>query len=130
MPQLVKGGKWVFGWVVISPKHEVMIPPEAYREYHFKAGDQLAFLQGSKRSGGFAVCRTELFEKHPILNIRVIAFGVMKQNGTFILPDTIHIDPSEKLLTGRGSYIGLSFLKTGPIIDEAMLHPELDVFSI
>ena len=33
MPQLAKGGKWVFGWVLVGPHGEVTIPPEAWDEY-------------------------------------------------------------------------------------------------
>jgi len=29
MPQLVKGGKWVFGWVIVGFQGELTIPPEA-----------------------------------------------------------------------------------------------------
>ncbi len=40
MPQLVKGGKWVFGWVVVRAGKKIAVPPEAYREYGFQAGDR------------------------------------------------------------------------------------------
>jgi len=29
MPQLAKGGKWVFGWVVLGQNYELSIPPAA-----------------------------------------------------------------------------------------------------
>jgi hypothetical protein len=51
MPQLVKGGKWVFGWVAVGLKGELMIPPEAWREYGFRIGDEVTFLPGSRSSG-------------------------------------------------------------------------------
>ena len=35
MQQLVKGGKWVFGWIIVSPGGEVQIPPNAFAEYGF-----------------------------------------------------------------------------------------------
>jgi hypothetical protein len=60
MPQLVKGGKWVFGWVIVGSGGEITIPPEAYREYGFRAGDEVVFLQGSRRSGGFGVGREKI----------------------------------------------------------------------
>ena len=59
MPQLVKGGKWVFGWVVIGPQREIPIPLEAYLEYGFQVGDEVVFLKGSRRSAGFSVGRAE-----------------------------------------------------------------------
>jgi len=53
MPQLVKGGKWVFGWTVVSSAGEVRIPPEAYAEYGFPSatgfqnGERLLVVRGS-----------------------------------------------------------------------------------
>jgi hypothetical protein len=51
MPQLVKGGKWVFGWVIVGRQREMQIPPEANAEYGFQTGDQVFLLPGSRRSG-------------------------------------------------------------------------------
>ena len=60
MPRLVKGGKWTYGWVVIGPEGEITIPPEAWREFGFQAGDEAVFIPGSRRSGGFAISTPEL----------------------------------------------------------------------
>jgi hypothetical protein len=46
MPQLVKGGKWVFGWCVVGPAGETQIPPEAYLEYGFQSGEKLVVIHG------------------------------------------------------------------------------------
>jgi hypothetical protein len=35
MPQLSKGGKWVFGWAIVGPDRNVLIPTQAYQEYGF-----------------------------------------------------------------------------------------------
>ena len=55
MPQLVKGGKWVYGWVIVGLQGELTIPPEAWHEYGFRTGDEVTFLPGSRRSGGFGL---------------------------------------------------------------------------
>jgi hypothetical protein len=55
MPRLVKGGKWVYGWVVVGRQGEITIPPEAWREFGFQAGEEAVFVPGSRRSGGFAI---------------------------------------------------------------------------
>ncbi len=55
MPRLVKGGKWVYGWVVISTERKMLIPPEAWQEYGFQASSQVLLLRGSRRSGGFGI---------------------------------------------------------------------------
>ena len=48
MPRLVKGAKWTFGWVVVGPEREIVIPPEAWDEYGFQAGDEAIFTPGSR----------------------------------------------------------------------------------
>jgi hypothetical protein len=60
MPQLVKGGKWVFGWVIVGPRGELTIPPEAWDEYQFQVGDEVTFIPGSRRSGGFSLSHPRL----------------------------------------------------------------------
>ena len=55
MPRLVKGAKWTFGWVVVGPEREIVIPPEAWDEYGFPAGDEAIFTPGSLKSGGFGI---------------------------------------------------------------------------
>ena len=59
MPQMNKGGKWVFGWCVVGTNREIQIPPEAYAEYGFQSEELVIFLHGSRRSGGFSVGRLE-----------------------------------------------------------------------
>jgi hypothetical protein len=67
MPQLVKGGKWVFGWVIVGQRREIQIPPEACAEYGFQTGGRVLLLSGSRRSGGSALGGTRrlLKPKYP-----------------------------------------------------------------
>ena len=44
MPQITKGGKWVFGWVVVGQNRQIVIPPEAYAEYGFQPGEAVIFF--------------------------------------------------------------------------------------
>jgi hypothetical protein len=39
MPRVAKGGKWVYGWVVVGGERRVPIPTDAWQEYGFQAGD-------------------------------------------------------------------------------------------
>jgi hypothetical protein len=59
MSQLEKRGKWVFGWVIVRTGKEIRVPPEAYREYGFRVGDEIAFTLGSRSSGGFGIGRAD-----------------------------------------------------------------------
>jgi hypothetical protein len=36
MPRLARGGKWIYGWVIVGPGLALPIPPEAWRQYGFQ----------------------------------------------------------------------------------------------
>jgi hypothetical protein len=36
MPQMNKGGKWIFGWCLIESGGEIQIPPAAYMGAFFQ----------------------------------------------------------------------------------------------
>jgi hypothetical protein len=55
MPQLVKGGKYVFGWTALGKDRSIRIPDEAFEEYCFKAGERIMIILGSRSSGGFSI---------------------------------------------------------------------------
>jgi hypothetical protein len=132
MPRLVKGAKWTYGWVVIGPDSEIVIPPEAWREFGFQAGDEMVFTPGSRRSGGFAVSRPELMaevgEKMGGAELRELARGRF-EDGWVMVPPEVGVKPGDKLLTVRGSRYGLGFVAKGPIYEEAVKHPELECFG-
>jgi hypothetical protein len=130
MPQLVKGGKWIFGWVLIGPRGEIAIPPEAWEEYGFQTGDEVTFLPGSRRSGGFGLSTPRLLEQmgRP-LQTRVLARGHIAVTRQIVLPPTIGIRPGDRLLAVRGSGKALGFVAEGPIYEEALKHPSLEVFG-
>jgi hypothetical protein len=66
MPQLTKGGKWVFGWCVVGLDGEIQIPPEAYIEYGFQPDETVVITLGSRHSGGYwAFCSAGRFMKEP-----------------------------------------------------------------
>lgn len=127
MPQLAKGGKWVFGWVVVGPDKDMRIPPEAYTEYGFQPGETVFFMKGSRRSGGFGLGKSTVLSAAPILP-RKLAQGTVSVAGTVSLPPEVEIQPGERLLVVRGSGLALGFLQRGPIYEEALKHPELEIF--
>jgi hypothetical protein len=130
MPQLVKGGKWVFGWTVVGPAGEVRIPPEAYAEYGFQTGEPIVFLSGSQRSGGFAVARRERLAGSQVpLARRAIGEGTVVVSGRVTFPHGTGLQAGERLLVVRGSGLALGFVQRGPIYEKAMLHPDIEVFS-
>jgi hypothetical protein len=130
MPQLAKGGKWVFGWVLVGPHGEVTIPPEAWDEYGLQTGDEVTFLPCSRRSGGFGLSTPRLLEQMPgPLQTRILARGHIAENRQLKVPPALGIRPGDRLLAVRGSGRALSFVAQGPIYEEARKHPALEVFS-
>ena len=126
MPRLIKGGKWIYGWVVIGPEGEVTIPPEARREYGFRAEDEVLFLRGSQRSGGFSVSRPG--QMTIPLGEHLLGRDRIGEGGQVVVPPEVGVKPGDRLLTVRGSRYELGFVARGPIYEEALKHPELEVF--
>ncbi len=127
MPQLEKGGKWVFGWVVVRAGKKITVPPGAYREYGFQPGDEIVFTRGSRRSGGFGVGRADKFPA--LLRKRMLAQGRMGKRGQVVLPPEVEAQAGDRLVVVRGSGYALGFLAQGPIYEVALKHPELEVFA-
>ena len=133
MPRLVKGGKWAYGWVVVGPSREVAIPPDAWREFCFRAGEEAVFVTGSRRSGGFAVSTSALMaqvsERLGGATLAVLGRGRFEEDGWVRVPPEVGVKPGDRLLAVRGSRYGLGFVARGPIYEEALRHPELGCFG-
>jgi len=132
MSRLAKGAKWAFGWTVVGPEKEIIIPPEAWDEYGFQMGGEAVFTLGSRTSGGFGVSTSALVveagERMGGAGLRELGqsrFG----DGRVTLPPEVNAKPGDRLLTVRGSCYGLGFIAHGPIYEEALKHPELEVFD-
>ena len=132
MPRLVKGAKWTYGWVIVGLEREVAIPPEAWREFSFEAGDEAIFTPGSRRSGGFGVSTPGLMaearEKMDGAVLRELAHGRFS-DGRVTVPPEVSVKAGDWLLAVRGSRYGLGFIAQGPIYEEALKHLELEVFG-
>jgi hypothetical protein len=126
MPQLEKGGKWVFGCVVVQAGKKLAVPPEAYREYGFQAGEEIVFTRGSRRSGGFGIGRAATIP--PLPEKRVLMQGRMGKKGQVVLPPEVEMQVGDRLLAVRGSGFALRFLAQGPICEKALKHHGLAVF--
>jgi bifunctional DNA-binding transcriptional regulator/antitoxin component of YhaV-PrlF toxin-antitoxin module len=155
MPQLVKGGKYVFGWSRTADSGRIAIPPEALTEYGFKPGDEVVLLSGSKRSGGFGIAtagrlsRLRLSQvvrgpsdpsEHPLpeakttgSRMRRLCQTEIDRRGYISLPqetlEECRIKAGDLLLVVRGSHLALGFAARGPIVEEAAKHGELEVFD-
>lgn len=155
MPQLVKGGKYVYGWCNVGDTGSVAIPPEAMDEYGLKERDKVILMSGSRRSGGFAVTTPRLLSGSPLSAVlgrfprlrtfqmpeaRVIRAGggaycwtAIEEGGYITLPqETLweyEVVPGDRLLAVRGSGLALGFARKGPIVDQALTHAEIEIFE-
>ena len=57
MPQMNKGGKFIFGKSLIRTDGTLRIPPQAMKEYHIADEGKVYLFTGSKITGGFCVTR-------------------------------------------------------------------------
>jgi hypothetical protein len=131
MPRLVKGAKCTYGWVDVGREGEITIPPQAWREFGFRAGEVAIFTPGSRKSGGFAISvpalAMEAEERMGGAALRELGRGRF-DSGWVRMPPELGVQPGDRLLTVRGSCYGLGFVARGPIYEEALKHPELEVF--
>lgn len=122
MPRLVKGGTWVFGWVIVGQEREIRLPPDAWDEYGFHLRDEVLFTRGSRRSGGFGMGQKE---GSPILSPRW-GMGTRMHHGMASLPQALEVRTDERFLVVRSSGLALGFLQSGPIYAEAQRHPQIE----
>jgi hypothetical protein len=159
MPQLAKGGKYVYGWSLINVNRRIHIPDEAFNEYNFEMSEKVILMSGSKTSGGFIVIKPKAMgaskmgqqiidsvgylkkslsfttPRSEIIRsgTRLICWTILDKEKKFSLTDELvklsHLQTVRKLLVARGSGLGPAFIAGGRIYDEALKHEDLSVFS-
>jgi hypothetical protein len=154
MPQLSKGGKYIFGWVKIRPGGEVPVPEETIREYAIRSDEKGILISGSKASGGFVVARRSFLKQSTLSGIlsnnpelaqfrtkpgELIRYKgrlycwVNQNNGILKLPaeimGTFCIQPNDNLLVIRGSNLGFVCAESGPLVKKARPFPGIPVFE-
>jgi bifunctional DNA-binding transcriptional regulator/antitoxin component of YhaV-PrlF toxin-antitoxin module len=154
MPQLVKGGKHVFGWSKVGEEGSIVIPSEAFEEYRLITGENVILMSGSKTSGGFGLVKrvslresqlSILLDKCPQLaEFRIPEGTVVEYEGRVYCWVTMcderitvpvrtlsryGIKPGDHLLAARGSGLALGFIVRGPIVEEARRHAELETYE-
>lgn len=146
MPQLNKGGKYVFGWSTIGDDGVIRIPDQAIEEYGLSENDTVVLMSGSKRSGAFSVSSfplmkdsilSSLLKEHPELERMEIGEGeVVKFKNRYYCWTKIHggkwmklsektlgvysIKPGDRLLSIRGSNIAFDYAAKGPLFEKGL----------
>jgi len=155
MPQLVKGGKYVFGWTVLNNDLSIRIPDEAFDEYKFIETDKLIIISGSISSGGFSIITPDSIINLKLSNNIISLIGYKKEINSFTtdrleivkygkrliswtsldkknyfelsneLINLLNIKIGCRLLVGRGSGLGPAFIAKGTIYNEALKHKDI-----
>lgn len=69
MPQIGKGGKFIFGKSLVQEDFLIHFPPQAVEEYNIASEGKVYLFTGSKSTGGFCVTRKGLLSPSKIGNI-------------------------------------------------------------
>lgn len=69
MPQMSKGGKYIFGWSVIHKNGEMTFPTSAIQEYKLQKEQYVYIVSGSKQTGGFCVMSEPLLSQSKLKHI-------------------------------------------------------------
>jgi hypothetical protein len=148
MPQIGKGGKFVFGWSLIKADYSVKLPDMAVDEYKISSEGKVFLISGSKATGGFCVSRKKLLEgamiagvlkDNPLLGnfqtregefikykgrlycwLGITDAGILKLNDEIL--KTLSIKKGDRLLSVRGSNIAFVMGVKGPLIEKAHNH--------
>ncbi|PVX27477.1 MAG: hypothetical protein CW716_02085 [Candidatus Bathyarchaeum sp.] len=155
MPQLVKGGKHVYGWSKVGQTGTVAVPDEALKDYNLKPPSKVILMTASKRSGGFAITTPSLLrnsklsvildkmprlaefqlpEGEPVkMATKTYCWVKLNSNKTFNVPlETLNkygVNAGDQLLLVRGSGLALAFIVKGSLIEEARKHVSLPTFN-
>ena len=69
MPQLNKGGKFVFGLSIIGNQNKIQIPEQAILEYSITKDDNIIIFTGAKATGGFCITSHALLSNSKLKHI-------------------------------------------------------------
>lgn len=153
MPQLNKGGKFVFGLSVVNEDLTIHIPPQALSEYNATQDGKIIIFTGSKITGGFCVTTYSLLlgsKLHHILKEcpalkecqlsegefiqykgRKYAWLDIDSNGIIKLPqstlEVLELQSGMELLSIRSSDIAFKMGAKGPLLEKAHnFHGEIE----
>ena len=145
MPQMNRGGKFVFGKSIIRENGAVQLPPQAVREYQIAAEGRVYLFTGSRSTGGFCVTRKGLLAPSTLGHIltenpslldytlecgaflrykgRSYCWTGITEDGRITLSqammDLLKLAPGTELLSIRSSDIAFTMGAKGPLLEKA-----------
>lgn len=155
MPQMNKGGKFIFGKFLIRENGAIQFPEQVVQEYDIASEGKIYLLTGSKKTGGFCVTRKMLLAPSKLGHIlsenpqlrdyackagafikykgRFYTWLEISKDGMILLNDEVlsflKLEKGMKLLSIRSSDIAFTMGAFGPLIDESLKHEsEIQVY--
>lgn len=155
MPQMNKGGKFIFGKSVIGENGNIQIPPQAIEEYDIVAEKRVYLFTGSKSTGGFCVTRKGLLQPSKLGHIltdnpdlmnctsgygqfikykgRSYCWADISKTGQIVLTKEmmsfLKLKPGMKLLSIRSSDIAFTMGAKGPLLEKSENYEgDIDIF--
>lgn len=148
MPQMSKGGKFVFGMSIVREDGTIQLPPQAADEYRIAAEGKVYLFTGSKSTGGFCVTRRGLLEPSKLGHIlaevpdlrdyasargqflkykgRSYCWTDISEDGRIVLAKDmlafLGIAPGDVLLCIRSSDIAFTMGAKGPLVEKARAY--------
>lgn len=148
MPQMNKGGKFIFGKSTIREDGMLQFPEQAIKEYNITADGKVYLFTGSKSTGGFCVTRKGLLEPSKLGHIltetpelreytikagtfikykgRFYTWTEISDDGQIILTNEMQIflkiKVGMRLLSIRSSNIAFTMGAYGPLVEESIKH--------
>ena len=144
MPQLNKGGKYVFGLSAISNRNEVLFPAETLLQYPVQQEGRIIIFTGSKITGVFCVTSKQLLGQSKLKHIlddcptlsqytldegefirykgRGYAWLYISQDGVVRLPENtmryLNLSCGDILMSIKSSDIAFTMGAKGPLMDK------------
>lgn len=155
MPQMNKGGKFIFGKSLIRSDGTLQFPPQAVEEYHIADEGKVYLFTGSKITGGFCVTRKGLLYSSKLGHIlddnpqlleytlpcgsfvkykgRSYCWTEISETGKIALTKEmmkfLSVEPGTELLSIRSSDIAFTMGAKGPLLEKAENYDgEIPVF--
>ena len=145
MPQMDKGGKFIFGQSIIRPDECVRIPTQAAEEHPIASEGRVYLFTSSKVTGGFCVTRKGLLLPSKLGHIltetpllldyeapmgafirykgRSYCWTAISAEGEITLTEEmlafLDLSPGMRLLCNRSSDIAFTMGTKGPLLDKA-----------
>ncbi len=145
MPQMNKGGKFIFGKSAVRENGSLQFPEQAIEEYGITKDKKVYLFTGSKSTGGFCVTREGLLKPSKLGHIltenpallhytsrygefirykgRSYCWADISETGEIVLTRDmmafLHIVPGMQLLAIRSSDIAFTMGAKGPLLEKA-----------